>query len=242
MLEIACVVQPGQYPGNDDRAVVNSKLIEEGAYTENAATRCFAAVCDGVAGTSFGNEAAQIVARHFSGLSGAKLTVDLIGRHVIKANEKVAAAQAVDYARRKMSTTIAGIYIDGDDFIAFNVGDSRVYRCRTYLYQISKDHSVRQEQIELGLTPKPGAENYITRYMGGTIVAIPEIVDGAGKVLINDLYVLCTDGVWGDLTEDEFEDILSRESNLENACRRLIDLAVQNGSKDDLSVIIIRRT
>jgi protein phosphatase len=99
---------------------------------------------------------------------------------------------------------------------------------------------VRQEQIDSGLEPKPGHENIITRFLGGK-QANPEIVDGIGRVFYNDVYVLCTDGVWGVLEDNDFEDILSQDCKTEEACQALIDFALQKGSTDNLSAIIVRR-
>ena len=241
MLEIACMVEGGvKSPKNDDRAAVNKKLVTQGIYSEISETTCLVVICDGVGGEAFGNEAAGIVTDIFSRLSGTALTADLINQYIAKANEAVVAAQQTDFYHSKMSTTIAGLYINGDDYIAFNVGDSRIYRYRSYISQISKDHSIRQEQIDLGLEPKPGQENIITHYIGSKF-AIPEIVEGIGRVFHNDIYILCTDGVWGVLGDDDFERILSEKNKIEEACRALVDLALKNESQDNLSVIIVKK-
>jgi len=242
MLEIACVVEGGvKFPANDDRAAINNKLVTQGSYSETAETTCLVVICDGVGGEAFGNEAADIVTDIFSRLSGTQLTIDIIEEYIIKANEAVINAQKTDSSHSKMSTTIAGLYINGSDFIAFNVGDSRIYRYRSYITQISKDHSIRQEQIDLGLEPKPWQENIITHYIGGTH-AVPEIVDGTGRIFDNDIFILCTDGVWGVLDDDDFEKILSQKNKIDESCQALIDLALQKKSNDNLSIIIVRRT
>jgi len=241
MLEIACVVEGGvKSPANDDRAAINSKLVTQGSYSETVESTCLAVVCDGVGGEAFGNEAAEIVTDIFSRLSGTQLTVDIINRYIVKANEAVIAAQKTDFKHSKMATTIAGLYIKGDDFIAFNVGDSRIYRYRSYISQISKDHSLRQEQIDLGLEPKPWQENIITHYIGGSY-AVPEIIEGSGRVFDNDVFVLCTDGVWGVLDDDDFERILSEKNKIDEACQALVDLALKKESQDNLGAIIVRR-
>jgi len=241
MLEIACVVDGGiRKPLNDDRAVVNGKLVSEGSYTETVDSACLAVVCDGVGGEAYGYEAAEIVTEIFSHLSGTPLTVDLIDEYIAKANQAVIAAQKVDFTHSKMATTIAGLYINGDDFIAFNVGDSRIYRYRSYISQISRDHSLWQEQIDLGLAPKPGQEGVITHFIGGPC-AVSETVDGTGRVFNNDVYILCSDGVWGVLEDDDFENVLSKEKTVEKACEELVALALKKESKDNLSAIIVRR-
>jgi len=234
------MVESGRPQLNDDRAAVNSTIITDGAYAETAETSCLAVICDGVGDGQYGNEAAEIVTDIFSRLSGTHLTADIIIEYVATANDAVINAQKSDFKRSKMSTTIAGLYINEDDFIAFNVGDSRIYRYRSCISRISRDHSLKQEQIDLGIEPKPGQENVITRYIGGTR-AVPEIVDGTGRVFKDDVFIICSDGVWGALDDDDFERILSQEDGGDEVCRTLIDLAFQKGSKDNLSVIIIRR-
>jgi len=240
MLEIACTVSGGaRSPANDDRAAVNKKLVADGSYTETCETACLAVVCDGVGGEAYGYEAAEIVTKHFSQLGETQLTVDLIKENIIKANQSVIDAQKKDSSHSRMATTIAGVYINGDDFIAFNVGDSRIYRYRSYISQISKDHSLWQQQIDLGLEPKPGQRSVITHFLGGKS-ASPEIVDGKGRVFNNDVYIICSDGVWGVLEDDDFEKIISNYTTQE-ACEKLVALAFEKKSDDNLSAIIIRK-
>ena len=240
MLEIACLVDPGaRSPENDDRAAVNGKLVSQGSYTETAESACLVVICDGVGGEACGNEAADIVTEYFSRLDGTPLTVDNIKEYVANVNKEVRNAQKKDFRHSKMSTTIAGLYINGINFIAFNIGDTRIYRYRSCISQISKDHSLRQEQIDLGLVPVSVPENVITRYIGGSR-AFPEIVDGTGRVFENDAFLLCTDGVWGVLDADDFEEILSKGKKTEETCEDLVKLALQKESSDNLSVILVR--
>jgi protein phosphatase len=241
VLEIACVVETGIRPSNDDRAAVNSKLVDQGVYDETAEETSLVVICDGLGGEAYGNEAAEIVTDIFSRLSGSSLTTEIIADYIDKANEAVVAAQSKGYSHSKMSTTVAGLYVHGDDFIAFNVGDSRVYRHRSqYISQLSTDHSVRQEQIELGLTPKPGQEDFVTHFIGGPC-ATPEIVEGFGRFFENDIFVLCTDGLWSFLDDSDFETVLSQDLSIKESCRALVDLALEKGSDDNLSAIILRR-
>ena len=225
MLEIACIVDIGIRPKNDDRAAVNSTLIPLGTHSEESGNSCLVVVCDGVGGYPYGDEAAAIVTELFASISGKKLNTETINEYIKKANESVMSAQKIDSNHSKMTTTIAGIYVNGDDFIAFNVGDSRIYRYRSYLSQISEDHS---------------QNNQLIYYIGGNQV-FPEIVEGIGRVFEKDFYILCTDGVWGVLEDNDFEKVLSVCENINEACKTLISLAIEKGSQDNLSLIIIRR-
>jgi len=242
MLEAACLVEAGvKSPKNDDRVAMNSELIAEGSYSTTCDNHGLFAVCDGVGGKPFGYEAAEIATGMFSGLSGRELTTETIQEYIVKANEAVLTAQKKDSFHAEMLTTIAGVYINGDDFIVFNAGDSRVYRYRNpYIMQLSTDHSVWQEQIDLGYEPKPKQRNEITHYLGGTSYE-PAIVDGKGKVFENDMFVICSDGVWGLLEFCDFENVLSSDKSLSEMCKNLVDLALKKGTDDNLSIIIVRR-
>ncbi|MCL2079201.1 MAG: serine/threonine-protein phosphatase [Oscillospiraceae bacterium] len=241
MLEITAMIEAGFYaPENDDRAAVNSVLLSDGLYSETAEDSCLVVVCDGVAGEAGGDKAAEIVTEVFSKLSGKKLSVEIIEEYIEKANDEVMLAQKANKQHRMMASTLAGLYINGDDFIAFNVGDTRIYRHRAYILQLSKDHTQKQDLIDLGKIPKPAHEHVVTRYMGG-FYAFPDFVDGKNKVLDGDVFVLCSDGVWGSVNDEDFERILSEDIPDSDMCRKLIDLALKNGSDDNLTVVIVRR-
>jgi protein phosphatase len=240
VLEIACIVKTGARPVNDDRAAINGIFVEQGfRYVENLEGACLAVVCDGVGGEPYGDKAAEVVAGHFARIFGENLTAETIEAHVAKANDEVIAAQRADRECSGMKTTVAGLYLNKDDAIVFYVGDSRVYRFRSYLYQMSTDHTLKQEQIESGISPKPGAENFLSRCIGSENAA-PEIVSYVGKVFENDVYILCTDGIWGVLSDVDFENLLSREMRVCEAAESIMELAIKNGSQDNLSIVLIR--
>ena len=240
MLEVACIVKKGKWPVNDDRAAVNGVVIEQGLHCAKSENACLAVVCDGVGGSKHGWKAAEIAAGYFADIHSRNVLLENIEEHVSEANSKILSVRETDREYSGMLTTIAGIYIVGDDCVTFNVGDSRVYRYRAFLYQMSTDHSQRQLQLDLGLIPAAGAESEIHRCLGGGS-AKPAIVEGIGRVFDNDMYVLCTDGVWGVLNDEDFENILSQDIEISKAAELLVELAVERESDDDLSVIIIRR-
>ena len=242
MINMSCHIETGKREKNDDRISINKTLISQGSHTESADRTCLVVVCDGVGGESFGNEAAETATALFSEKSDQELTKTEIENHIITVNNAIIHAQKKTPQHAKMATTIAGLYINNNDFITFNIGDSRIYRYRSpYIMQISTDHSLRQQQIDMGDEPTPGSESTITRYLGGNN-AKPSITEGKGRILSNDIFVLCSDGVWGSLENEDFEQILTTDESLETKCQTLVSQALQNGSTDNLSVIIVEVT
>ena len=241
MFRVVCIVDEGiERNGNDDRAVVCRAVVCDGFYEEETKT-VLAAVCDGVGGEAFGGKAAEIAVTHFSLLLDLNVTEEIIRSAINEVNTLIVNAQKEDKAYARMASTIAGIYLNGDDYIAFNVGDSKVFRYRPpYIAQLSTDHSLVEDLKELGLDAKPGQEHVITRYLGGQY-STPEIVDGKGKSLDCDVYLVCSDGISDVLSEIDLEELFSQPIPDGELCRKLVDMAIFKGSTDNLSAIIIRR-
>jgi len=241
LLEITCIVDKGIRDYNDDRASINGEYVEEGTLTIQVSDgMCLVIVCDGLGGYSNGHKAAEMCVKDIIQLYGEKISVDIIESQLSRTNDEIKYFQGTDREHSNMSTTVAGLYINGDDYIAFNVGDTRIYRYRSYLSQISTDHSKWQDQLDLGLIPDAGMESILTRCIGGQF-AKPEIVQGKDRVFIGDEYIICTDGIWGVLDTEVFERVLSQKLSTADAAATLMDLAKKNNSQDNLSIIIIRR-
>lgn len=241
MFEVACYVDVGPVrQKNDDRVLINHQVVLTGCY-ESREENVLALVCDGVGGELFGDEAAEIVTVYFSEIYRESFQRNDLTAYIETVQRLVCAAQAKDTAHQRMSTTLAGIYLTGEDFLVFNVGDSRVYRYRPpYMMQLSKDHSVADQMRDMGMTPKPGQLHVITRCIGGEVYA-PRIMDGIGRVHENDVYMVCSDGISDVLSDEEMEVVLGKENSLKIACKELCDLAVTKGTRDNMSIILARR-
>jgi len=122
-------------------------------------------------------------------------------------------------------------------------GDSRLYRYRDgALERLTRDHSQVQEIIELGVLLPEDAENHpaaniITRAIG----ASQDIdLDSATTTMqADDVYLLCSDGLYKELTEDEIAGILLAQSDSKKACDELIDLTLQRECRDNVTAIVV---
>jgi len=160
------------------------------------------------------------------------------------ANEQINAYAVAHPEYRGMGTTatIAGLL--GDTLYLAQVGDSRAYLVREGVArQITKDQSLMQKLIEVGELTEEEAEhserrNIILQALGpeGNIK-----VDLTHQVVRRgDTLVLCSDGLSGQVTKEEIAAIVSEESDLTLACRRLIDRANEKGGPDNITVIVAR--
>lgn len=251
VLKIYAIVDTGLVrKKNDDRILLDDRVCATGEHNYTIrGHRYLAAVADGVGGEKYGDEAARIALEYLSGIGGQELNESLLYDRIIKANEEVMAKQAMDESHAKMATTLAGVYIEGDDLITFNLGDSRVYRIRGGLMRrLTHDHSEVQEQLDYGYIDENEAlghpkRNIITRFIGHPQCCLPDIVKHEGKFLSGDLLLLCSDGLTDQVEEEEIEDIMDiEEVSLQVRARQLIHLTHERGGFDNTSIILIHKT
>lgn len=144
-----------------------------------------------------------------------------------------------------MGTTLVLALFHDNKLTVAHIGDSRLYRLRDGDFtQLTRDHSLLQEQIDAGMITAEDArhsqnKNLVTRALGVDPEVETELHDH--EVLPGDLYLLCSDGL-NDMVEDE-ETALTLQvlgANLELAATQLIQMANDNGGRDNVSVILVK--
>lgn len=177
--------------------------------------------------------------------SGEELGIALLRENVQKANASIySAAQSQPQYAGMGTTVVVGLFYDNRVAVA-HVGDSRMYRLRGEEFgPITRDHSLLQEQIDSGMiTPEDARQsknkNLVTRAVGVEPEVEAEV--HMHDVQVGDIYLLCSDGL-NDMVEDE--DIGSTlqmlQANLHLAASQLIEMANDNGGRDNVSVILVK--
>ncbi len=171
--------------------------------------------------------------------------VILLRNNIQKANSSIYHASQSQPQYAGMGTTIvAGLFYDNRVAVA-HIGDSRMYRLRgEKLTTVTRDHSLLQEQIDSGLISVADArfsknKNLVTRAVGIDPSVEPEI--HVYPVQIGDVYLLCSDGL-NDMVEDaDIESaVYAMQGNLPLAAEQLIQMANDNGGRDNVSVILVK--
>ena len=143
-----------------------------------------------------------------------------------------------------MGTTLVVAVFRDKRLMLGHVGDSRGYRLRGgRLQQLTRDHSLLQEQIDAGLiTPEQAAfsanKNLVTRAVGVEDTVLLETHQH--EVLPGDLYLLCSDGLSDMLDDTSIAQVLQAHDVLESRVQALIDAANDAGGKDNISVVLAR--
>jgi protein phosphatase len=177
--------------------------------------------------------------------TGMQAESHLVADAVAKANDSIYNVSQTQPQCAGMGTTLVVGLFTNNKLLVGHIGDSRMYRLRGEEFtQMTEDHSLLQEQINSGLiTPEQAKfssnKNLVTRALG--IDPTVELELHEHDVEVNDLYLLCSDGL-SDLVEDE--DIrltlTTLSANLELAASQLIQMANDNGGKDNISVILAK--
>lgn len=250
MYEFAAISDIGpRFKINDDRILVNDRILDNSEIDgkiENSFL--IAAVADGVGGLQMGYEAAEISLKSVSGLNQSGLGRQEIRSAVETANKRILQRQREINNASALRTTLAAIYISDEICYVINAGDSRVYRLRDKkLELLSKDHTVVQNMIDSGeLTVEEAythpRRNVITKCLGDEEKVNARIVDYSNDLKLNDIFIICSDGISDCLRDSEITAIIvDTKFSLQNACKEIINKAIDNGSTDNISVCLLRK-
>jgi PPM family protein phosphatase len=163
---------------------------------------------------------------------------------VDNANRSIFSASCSNSQYAGMGTTlVVGVFLD-NRLLLGHVGDSRCYRWRgNTLLQITKDHSLLQEQIDAGLlTPEQAAtapnKNLVTRALGVDDVVFLELNEH--RVEPSDIYLMCSDGLSDMMQDSAIAGVLQNGTSLVPMAQELVTLANENGGRDNITVLLIQ--
>ena len=233
-------------PLNEDYHRVWQFLVPDGTLT-------LLAVADGMGGAAAGEVASrlavQVLSESFSRYvevfnNGQPLVgIDKLTEKALRlANRRVYAAAIANVGRRGMGTTLTSVAILRNKAYLGHVGDSRAYLIRgNRIYQLTKDHSWVEEQLERGLLSEEQAKghewrNLITRALGTRPQIAPDIVEL--EVQGGDVFVIATDGLHGLVTPEEILAEVKRTANRQSSVEYLIALANERGGPDNITLVV----
>ena len=209
----------------------------------------FCLVADGMGGAAAGEIASRILSdtaiEVFSNntASTQEETVSQIQRVFGLANERIQTHIYQHPQHKGMGCTAELLAFSGTEFVIGHIGDSRTYRLADgRLKQLTKDHSLVQEQIDLGLiTPveahSHSMRNVILRAVGVEEELALDII--RGKTTRRDLFLLCSDGLTDMLSDDKIQEAVLSILPLEDKITQLIDLAKAAGGFDNITVALV---
>ena len=161
-------------------------------------------------------------------------------------NRRIFESASRDARLKGMGTTLVATFFHGDKCYIGHVGDSRVYvHRRNKLVLLTEDHSLLNDYIKMKkLTPEEiepfPHKNVIVRALGMKETVQVDVSEQ--RIESGDVFLLCSDGLSGMITDEGMEQILNETPDLEACCDRLIEIGNQNGGTDNITVILVRCT
>lgn len=217
---------------NEDMLSIAGRMLRDKALKvtdEEAGGYWYAFVADGMGGHEGGEQASSDLLEHIrdcftmGDFSEEDFEADFISS-VEYVSAKLNARSACLGYERPMGTTLCGIVLIYGRVFLVNAGDSRMYRWRDgMLEQLSEDQ-------------KDG-NGLLLNCVGGGLTGTPVVRDITGQVQDDDVIMICSDGVYGSVPDDEMEYFLTVSGN---PAEELCDRAEINGGTDNASVALIR--
>ena len=208
--------------------------------------RAVFAVADGMGGHLAGEVASGIAIDAVKRMALDHPRADtVVLRDTVKAADEAIARHAKAHPEcAGMGTTLSVLWYSGNYAYIAHVGDSRIYRMRAgRLEQITQDHSLVEEMIRARLITREQAKthprrNVITRALGTQGDNTPDVL--AADVLPGDLWLLCSDGLTGMVSDEEIAAAMRACSSLDAMADCLMSKALSAGGKDNITLVLWR--
>jgi protein phosphatase len=210
-------------------------------------------VADGMGGQAAGEiaskRAIEVVPRelrkHMSQATTVEESRDVIRKSVVKANEEIIAMGSLDRDLKNMGTTIVmAVWRKGLEMYVAGIGDSRAYLIRgDTIEQLTVDHSLAQALVENKTISAAEAREHRFRNVLWKYLGSKEVGEGPDVKLVplqpGDRLVLCSDGMSGTVPDPQILSFVQEHPNVQECADGLGQLALDNGSRDNVSCIVI---
>lgn len=208
-----------------------------------------AVVADGMGGHACGDVASRLTIEALRPLARRpSLTAAEVEDAIVAANEAILAEVRANPASAGMGTTVTGLaliqHFGNPHWLAFNVGDSRVYRVDgSATTQITKDHSEVAELVEAGRITAAEAlthplRHVVTRSLGTS--PMPDIDMWIFPPHRGDEFVICSDGLTNEVADVEIREISTRSGSAAQAAQDLVAAALEHGARDNVTTVVVR--
>lgn len=230
---------------NEDCYLVNGIIKSNGSLFLENLEEFFIGVADGMGGANAGEIASNLVLDllrdKIKSLDEANIYRDIneINNIVLEVGK--------DSAKKGMGSTLVAVKLESNNNVILNVGDSRAYVFRAdIIRQLSKDHTLVQQLYELGELDREEMKSHeeshiLTQCIGGNKKCDinPHLIFDY-KLRKNDVLLLCSDGLYNKVNEDEMEKILSMYDDIKTIGDKLIQRANELGGDDNISIVLVK--
>jgi protein phosphatase len=247
-LEVATATDPGMVRSHNEDSIGTDAEIGLAVLADGMGGYNAGEVASGIAVAMLTTEMKQALDTHEPhelDSSGETMAEKFVRENSAKANAAIYQTAKSQPQYSGMGTTLVVALFFDNRMTVGHIGDSRLYRLRKDGFeQVTRDHSLLQEQIDSGMLTKEQArysqnKNLVTRAVG----IDPEVETEVHTYNVEpgDIYLLCSDGLSDMVQDEDIHSTLSTlQSNLPLAATQLVQLANDCGGRDNISVILVR--
>lgn len=243
-LEVASATHAGMVRAHNEDSIAADAQIGLAVLADGMGGYSAGEVASGIAVALISTELKKALAERAAALDDVQAQA-LISEYAEKANAAIFHSAESQPQYSGMGTTLVMALWYDNRMAVGHIGDSRMYRLRGDNFeQVTRDHSLLQEQIDSGMISKAEArysqnKNLVTRAVG--IEPDVETEVHAYDVQQGDIYLLCSDGLSDMVTDDDIQlTLTSLKANLALAAEQLVEQANDNGGRDNISVVLVR--
>lgn len=225
---------------NEDMILVGSAFLRDGSidFTIDNPELLFALVSDGIGGHDHGEMASEFL---MSRIRESILPATDVGggfqtwiRSVNAEMESISSRLAMT---RHMGCTLSGLIWQKNGVWVVNAGDSRTYRFRNgELLQLTEDHNFRRRS---GYNFGPDRSKLVNCIGAGASAEV-DVRDISGDVQSGDVFLVCTDGLYEMLSEQNILNVFSENFDSADSVARLTETAEAAGGRDNISLVVVK--
>lgn len=208
-------------------------------------------ICDGMGGAAEGKKASEIgvnsILEYFNNKHQDNLQIALL-KSIEFANEQIFATALSRQEYKGMGTTACVALLHNNYFYLAHVGDSRIFvQSKSKLYQLTKDHSYVNQLVDAQIITEEEAGNHpdknrIVKALGVSPTVEPTITKNPIQLAKDDTLIICSDGLTDMVSYSQIESIINQKISLIEKGSALLNKALQNGGKDNITFILIEIT
>ncbi len=202
------------------------------------------AVADGLGGEIAGEHASALALKEFATISPDFNDLnELMLKKIVKSDKDITEKVDKDQNLEGMGTTLTGVVIKNNNATWIHVGDSRLYLIRNEeANQITRDQNMAGFLVEEGEITPEEAQNHKSRHFLDQCIGcgLCEPDSGEFNIFPGDMLILTTDGLHNEISADVFLPAIHKEKHLEGMANNLVNLALESGGRDNITIIIAR--
>jgi PPM family protein phosphatase len=244
-MEVAILTDVGRVRENNEDSYLYWEAEDEEEFRRKGR---LAVIADGMGGYEGGQEASRLAVQTVRALYDKGFRDDpqtALMEAFAAAHERI-----LSYAQEHpqfygMGTTCTAMVVRERQLHFAHVGDSRLYLVRNgEISRLTRDHSYVGRLVESGIVRSEDAETHpqrhiLTAALGSGAEVAADVSQEALTLEDGDTLVLCTDGLWGVVNEQEVASVIGKK-NPADACRELVKIALQRGGPDNITVLVLR--